>query len=106
VPGWNQLNLDAIDIERRFVGLETPGASLAHPDLHDGDGRRTRQHRAVTRSRMIAVPVADHGLVHGLVRIDIKLPRFTKQPARRGIEPGFDIELGAEWPRLRNKSPA
>ena len=104
MAGRRQPHAHATQVDRLTVAqrLEAAGRLGAESGLHDGDGLRSCQHRAMSGPRMVGVAVGDDGALDGSCRIDVEAGRRAAQSGGVELQPILE-PAGRHWaPRRRN----
>jgi hypothetical protein len=92
VAGGPQRDSYAADLEGLAIGkrLKRSGRARAEPELHDGDGIRRGQHRAVPGPRMVEVAMGDDGTIDRRMRVDVKSARQAVETRSVGPQPALE----------------
>src|SRR4051812_12994419 len=107
MPRRHQRDLDAAARDRLAIarGLAAAGKILAAACRHDRQGLWGRQHGAVAGTSMVGMAMSDHGMVHRLGWIDVKVSWRAIEPlgcvAQKQSEPGHRAGTCQPAPWLR-----
>src|SRR5690554_3382711 len=106
-PCFAQLN--AFSVLQSLKGM---ASTISIASLNDRKGFSCCQYPMMIGSRMICVPVRDHGPFHGPMRINEKVTRSAVEALGRYLQPVFrmgfalhiDSKVGTSWPTSKLQS--